>query len=815
MIRRFFHFLVLLLLLGRPASPQAAVIPETNPAPVTTEIVFAVRQQNYDGHWYANFGYYADSRDRKAYRAQGRLGKLTLASGQTTWLVDDPTGSVRDPQVHYDGQTILFSWRKGGTESYHLYEMNADGTGLKQLTDGPYDDIEPSYLPDGGIAFVSSRCRRWVNCWLTQVAVLYRCDRDGGRIRRLSANIEQDNTPWPLPDGRILYTRWEYVDRSQVDYHHLWTANPDGTGQMVYFGNLHPGTVMIDAKPIPGTEQVVAIFSPGHGQKEHAGAVTLVSPQRGPDHQPSARRLTRGEDFRDPYPLGEGVFLAAQTSRIVRVTEPGETREVYRLPEALEKAGAWCHEPRPLTPRTRETVIPQRVDDAQPTGRLLLADIYSGRNMSGVKPGEIRKLLVMESLPKPINYTGGMDPLSYGGTFTLARLLGTVPVEADGSAYWEIPALRSLFLIALDENNQSVKRMQSFLSVMPGETVGCVGCHENRTQTPATTHPKMPLAARRAPSPIQPLASVPEVFDFPRDIQPILDRHCVRCHDYDHREGGVVLTGDHGPMFSHSYYTLTYRRQFADGRDNPMSNLPPRSIGASASPLMAKLSGRHYQVTLAPQEIEMIRFWIESSAPYPGTYAALGSGMIGGYLENQQIDTDADWPETRTASEAIQRRCLACHQGKLILPRSLSDERNVSFWRPDFNDPRLRLSRHLVFNLTRPEQSLMLLAPLARSAGGYAACRSRDTNPATAVFADPNDPDYRKILAMCKAGKIQLEKIRRFDMSGFKPNPAYVREMKRFGVLPQDFDAERTPLDVYQLDRAYWDQVGGSQAATP
>ena len=165
-----------------------------------------------------------------------------------------------------------------------------DGSGLRQLTDGPYDDIEPAYLPDGGIVFVSSRCRRWVNCWLTQVAVLHRCDADGSNLRALSANVEHDNTPWPLPDGRVLYQRWEYVDRSQVDYHHLWTANPDGTAQMVYYGNLHPGIVMIDAKPIPGTPKVVAIFSPGHGHREHDGAITVVDPRYGPDDPRAPRR---------------------------------------------------------------------------------------------------------------------------------------------------------------------------------------------------------------------------------------------------------------------------------------------------------------------------------------------------------------------------------------------------------------------------------------------------------------------------------------------------------------------------------------------
>ncbi|HNY29172.1 MAG TPA: hypothetical protein PKH31_17505, partial [Candidatus Sumerlaeota bacterium] len=239
-----------------PPSPPAAVPPPPKPTPPlaptpppppppviaketilqnlgTDEIVFACRQVGDDPHWYANFSYYAADTNRKAYRSQGRLCKLNVRTGEVKTLVDDPQGSVRDPQVHYDGQKILFSWRKANTDNYHLYEINTDGSNLKQLTDGPYDDIEPNYLPDGGLVFASSRCRRWVNCWLTQVAILHRSDADGSNIRPISANLEQENTPWLLPDGRILYQRWEYIDRSQVHYHHLWTTNPDGTGQMV------------------------------------------------------------------------------------------------------------------------------------------------------------------------------------------------------------------------------------------------------------------------------------------------------------------------------------------------------------------------------------------------------------------------------------------------------------------------------------------------------------------------------------------------------------------------------------------------------
>ena len=329
------------------------------------DVVFAVRPLGTDGHWYANFGYYADSKlndtyfpptedngARVAYTKGASLRRLNLGTGKVTILLDDPLGGVRDPVVHYDGQRIVFSYRPGGEPNYHLYEIKADGSNLRKLTEGPYDDIEPAFLPDGDIVFVSSRCKRWVNCWVTQVAVLHRCNADGGEIRAISANIEHDNTPWVLPDGRVLYQRWEYVDRSQVDYHHLWTTNPDGTGQMVYYGNQQPGTVMIDAKPIPQSNKVVAIFSPGHGQKEHDGAIVVVGTSRGPDERGTTRTIAAEPVYRDPWAFSEKQFMAARRHALVLLNESGEPQVVYQLSSAERNQGLQCHEPRPLAPRS-------------------------------------------------------------------------------------------------------------------------------------------------------------------------------------------------------------------------------------------------------------------------------------------------------------------------------------------------------------------------------------------------------------------------------------------------------------------------------
>ena len=775
------------------------------------EIIFAVRQVDPDGHWYANFSYWSDDPRRKLYHDGGRLCRLNVKTGKVTCLINDPKGGVRDPQMHYDGKKILFSYRKGPAAYYHLYEINIDGSRLKQLTNEKYDDIEPIYLPDGDIVFCSSRANRFVQCYFVRVATIYRCRGDGGDIRALSCNIEHDNTPWLLPDGRILHQRWEYIDRSQVRYHHLWTMNPDGTNQMVYYGNMHPGTLMIDAKPIPGINKVIASFSPGHGRKEHAGYMTIVDPGGGPDDRSMAKSVSGREMFRDPYPLSEDCFLVAGDTDIGVLDGKGRYSRLYKLPNDWILGATQIHEPRPLRPRKRERVIPQRVNRAAATGTVSLRNVYIGRNMKGIKPGEIKKLLIVEALPKPVNFSGGWEPISMGGTFTLERVLGTVPVEKDGSAGFELPALRSIFFVALDEDDLGVKRMQSFMTVQPGERLSCVGCHEKRGRVAPPG--RRSLAMRRAPSRIERYEGVPDLYDFPRDIQPILDKHCAGCHGYTKtpkggpRSGGVILTGDRGPYYSHSYFTLTVRGQFADGR-NGEGNRAPRTIGSSASPIVKKITGTHNKVKLKLSEREktMIRLWIETAAPYPGTYAALGTGMID---RTPSFDPARGFVNPKVA-ETISRRCVPCHRKKMRLPSSPGHLIIRGFRRGgqiNVNEPGIRYSSHIVFNLSKPAHSLFLLAPLAKQAGGYGICRPVGTklkSPHDPIFKSTSEGDYKRLLDAIDDAKNQLEKIKRFDMPSFRPNVHYMREMKVYGILPKDFDPAKDPIDPYKTDLKYW-----------
>ena len=769
------------------------------------EIVFATRTHKPE-HWYANFGYYCYGTSYAILNRQGRLVVYNIRTNSFRVLLEDIAGAVRDPCVHYDGRTILFSYRPGGEERYHLYTINSDGTGLRRLTSGEYDDIEPAWLPDGDIIFVSARARRWVNCWLTQVGTIYRMKPDGTGIRMLSANIEHDNTPCPLPDGRIAYMRWEYVDRRQVTFHHLWTMNPDGTQHQILQGNTYPGGAYLDAKPIPGTDDIVLSDSPGHGLTEHAGFLSVLSAKAGPDNRSNIRHISKSLCY-DPWAFSKELFMATDGNETFLMNAAGKRETLFQLPgeytvfEGANDGGSRICEPRPLMPRRRERILADRTDLTSKTGEFYLENVMISRSLQGVKPGTIKKLMVMESLPKPINYTGGMDPLTYGGSFTLTRYLGTVPVEDDGSAYFKAPALRSLFFVALDKDGRAVKRMQSFTQVMPGERQGCVGCHERKTENTVRRAATVSRAISRGPSEIDPSGLVFDVPEFPRDVQPVLDRSCVRCHNPDRRCGNVDLSGDHGPMFSMAYYSLVSHNQVLDGRNDAKSDWPPYERGSGGSPLMEKISGSHHGVKVTPADRKVVMMWLDGSAPYPGTYGALGCGSIGGYMQNKQIvNNDKRRAATVAAGKAIARRCDSCHKGGMRLPHALSDENGISFWSPNWREERMRkYHRHMLFNLSRPEKSLFLKAPLAKEAGGFGMGKD-----GKAVFETTDDPDYKAILAMIQDGKEVLEKVKRFDMKGFRPPRPYLREMKRYGVLPATFDIDNDPVDPYELDRRYW-----------
>ncbi len=765
------------------------------------EVIFAVRANGRDWHWYANFGYNIHNENRFYFGGQGtRLCALNLRTGRVRTILEDMEGDIRDPTVGYDGRTILFSYRKGSSRHFHLYTVQADGSGLTQLTDGKYDDIEPCWLPDGGIMFCSSRCMRWVPCWYSQVAIMYRCEADGSDLHPVSFGVENENTPWPMQDGRVAYTRWEYVDRSQTAYHGLWSINPDGTRPALLYDNLGTSNLYIDAKPIPETDKLVTIISPSHGRNEHRGRIGTLKPAYGPEDPRAVRWLDRGypgeapekkghvpeESWRDPYAVSEDCFLAATLDRLAVMNGRGDYEIMYSLPQDANEN--WnIHEPRPLGPRPREKVIPGMADPDKKTATMVLSDIYEGRDMKGIERGQIKSLLVMEELPRPASVCAYADAISSGPNYVLHRILGTVPVEPDGSAYFKVPAGRPIFFVALDGKDLSAKFMASYISAMPGEQSSCVGCHERRTRTPRVSYGATAIpAVIDQPDGIQSFPDVPEIIDYLRDIQPIWDKHCVRCHNYEDYAGNLVLEGDLGPAYCQSYTEIKRRRpgNYKLGSCNPGSSPEPYSVGSGESRLVKTLMEGHNDVELTDREMRLIKLWLDSGTPFAGSYAALGSAS-----RDNKIKLDA---QTKAVVEA---RCGQCHKG--------------AWWeKPGFLEGEIRHAGRR-FNMSRPEKSMVLLAPLAESAGGLGLCHTGEENaevPEAPAFESKNDPAYQTLLAFVRKVREQYGPPRWFQ-NGFKPRPYYVREMKRFGALDEDFDPSREALDPYATDRRYFRNI--------
>jgi hypothetical protein len=515
----------------------------------------------------------------------GALKALNPATGAIRTLVESPQGTVRSPCVHFDGQKILFAMRRTARENFHLFEILADGTGLRQLTFAPgVSDFDPIYLPDGGIVFSSTREPKFNMCSQDIGANLFRMDADGANILQITKSTLFENQPSLMPDGRILYKRWEYVDRNFGDAHGFWTVYPDGTQQSILWGNnkADPAAVYYP-RIIPDTWQLLCILSTHHANMW--GALAVIDPNLDTDRNAAILRtwpanvrasLTDADQFNcdrlggvnpkyeDPWPLSSKYFLCSRS-------DPQKLMGIYLLDtfgnELLVHSEApGCFSAMPLAASARPPVTPVRRDFNNDKGLMYVTDVYQGTHMQGVKRGSVKKLRIVES-PEKRAWTDGkwfgqgfQAPGMNWHDFTAKRILGTVPVEADGSAYFSVPADTFVFFQLLDENDMMIHSMRSGTVVQSGERTGCVGCHDNRLSSPPVQL-VVPLALRREPSTIKPWYGPARPFSFMTEVQPVFNRYCVKCHDFDQPAGKkLILAGDRDPFFN-AAYTELWRKQ--------------------------------------------------------------------------------------------------------------------------------------------------------------------------------------------------------------------------------------------------------------
>jgi hypothetical protein len=715
----------------------------------------------------------------------GALRSFDASSGAAATLVDAPKGWARDPEISYDGKKIVFALRRNMKENFHIFEVNSDGTNSRPLTSAAgVTDFDPAYLPDGGIVFSSTREPKYNMCSQDIGANLFRMDGDGANILQITKNTLFDNHSTVLPDGRILYSRWEYVDRNFGDAHGIWTVNPDGTNQsVVYKNNTASPSAVYHAKPIGDTGKYVCILSTHH--QNMWGAMAIIDPRQAVDGKAAILRtwpsdtvkMIRNDDgfncdelgsvqpkYEDPRPLydpvsgrwSEKYFLC---SRMVLPPlpqhRPGELDgvmgiylvDVFGNEVLLHAQEPGCFSPAPICPRPCPPVIQARRDYGDQPGLLYVANVYQGTHMKGVKPGAVKKLRIVES-PEKRGWCGGkwygqgfMAPGMNWHDFTAKRILGTVPVESDGSAYFEVPCDTFVFFQLLDENDLMIQSMRSGTVLQAGEKTGCVGCHETRMSAPPPEVKAMPAALARAPSRITPWYGKPRIFSFVSEVQPVLDKNCVRCHDFStpagvvERKPGIdsdkaarpdprqalnggeklILAGDRDPFFNASYTQLWRKGYIRAIGAGPAGIQDAYSWGASASKIIQVIRAGHHDVKLDKESFDRLATWIDINAPYYPTYYSAYPDSTAGRcpIDDKQLTRLGKL----TGVDFNAQSCFASSTGP-----------QVSFDRPELSP---------------------CLAKLDKSA-----------------------PAYKEALAIIRAGKDSLAKQPRGDiLDGFVPCP--------------------------------------------
>jgi len=692
-----------------------------NPLIADHPLLFVTRKQYRSDHHNTATMFQTCEINEGSYDTEGALKLLDVKTGVAqTLLSPGVQATVRDPDISFDAKQLVFSMRKNKQDDYHIYRMNVDGTGLIQLTAAPgVSDIDPVWLPDGDILFSSTREPKYCMCNRHIMCNLYRMTSDGANIYQIGKSTLFEGHASLMPDGRILYDRWEYVDRNFGDAQGLWSCYPDGTGHAIYWGNntTSPGGV-IDARTLSKTHLCIAILGSCHDRPW--GALGLIDRSKGIDGRVPvlrtwpvdfAKRIkTDGQDFdsskaikrkyEDPFPLDDSHFLCAkQTGKgeemgLYYIDLHGNEVQVY-----FEAPG--CYDPMPLRSRTPPPSHPVRRNFSNPKGlgNFYVQNVYVGTHMRNVQPGVIKALRVVES-PEKRNWSGrewfgqgAQAPGMNWHNFENKRIL--VPVEEDGSAYFEVPANTYVFFQALDANGMMVQSMRSGIFVQPGETYGCVGCHENRVgDIPAVA--STPKAMKRQPDQLKGWYGSPRLFSFQKEIQPIFDKHCVSCHDYGKKAGDKLnLAGDRDVVFCTSYVDIWSQGVITCIGGGPAEIQQAYTWGSHPSKLIQKIRKGHADVKLSHEELDRLITWVDINAPYYPCYECAYPQNLGG---RSPLTSD------------VLNRLQALTGIKIANSFSARQRSMISFLRPEMS----RILLPVMTNATAKAEALAMIRDGAR-----------------------------------------------------------------------------------------------------
>lgn len=601
-----------------------------------------------------------------------------------------PEGNYLEPKLSWDGKKIVFAYvdLKDGKKYdpykvhfsdpdegfYHIYTINLDGSGLKQLTKDSFDDITPNWLADGDIVFSSTRRLGYARCFWWgfglrwQVYTIHRMKPDGSGIKQLSWHDTNEWFPAVSPNGQIIYARWDYIDRDAVTHQNLWSMRPDGTNPSAVWGNASPSPhCTFQAIPVPNSRKYVFTASAHHSLT--GGSLVLLDPSAGVDGEQSLQRLTPEvpfpesetreikEFYESPYPLSEKYFLTSYSPFKLEWegSQPnksnglgiylydvfGNRELVYRDP-AIGCTNAIPITARPVPPILASQLPKENVPDY---GEMTITDVYQGLG-NEIERGRIKEIRVFQILPKTTRDADN-PAIGLAGEENARVILGHVPVEDDGSAYFRVPAETPVYLQVIDKDGFAYQTMRSLTYLQRGEKVSCTGCHETRESAaysvnegkPAVSGTERPKAMKRPASVIEPGPWGGRTFSYVEMIQPIWDKHCVKCHNDERTDGKINLTGTPIDQFTKSYYSLCRsKKEFwgDDGKDpqrltkalvtryggrNTIQTAVPGGVyGALGSRLMKLLRDGHEKVKLSDREIRDIALWIDSNAVFYGVY---------------------------------------------------------------------------------------------------------------------------------------------------------------------------------------------------
>lgn len=626
----------------------------------------------------------------------GYDNELTVLSpvtpdGSFTSLYQPSDGTfIGDVELHPDAGKLMFS-QSDPKGTWQVYEITADGAGRRQVTPnlGPdVDNYTSCYLPGGDILFTSTATMVAVPCVNggNAVADLYRLSADGKNVRQLCFDQEHNWCPTVMNDGRILYQRWEYADLVHSNSRRLMTMNPDGTAQMAFYGSsgMWPNSLFY-AKPIPGRpSQVVGIvgghhgvprmgelvlFDTAKGRKETEGVVQRIPGFGKPVARVAKDQLVNDSwpKFLHPWPLGRadgtgsGKYFLASCKPTPDAPWGLYLVDVFdNLLLLKETPGQAYLEPIPLRQRPTPPVIPSRVNPERKDAQVYLADIYAGPGLAGIPKGEVKSLRVFTYVYGYRGFGGLYGTIGMNGPWDVRRILGTVPVESDGSALFTIPANTPVAVQPLDKDGKALQIMRSWFVGMPGEVVSCVGCHEPTDQAPA---PRATLAARKPPTDLEAWYGKTRGFSFAREVQPVLDKNCISCHDGSAGTPGKAipdlrgepLVGWNSKMPGAQYkglagkftvgYANLHRFVRHPGIESDIAVLTPMDYHADTTELIQLLRKGHHGVNLGAEDLSRITTWIDLNTPFHGDWTTIVGAKAAEKAEKRRAELRSSYAQ--------------------------------------------------------------------------------------------------------------------------------------------------------------------------